>query len=75
MRISLANYAIEDLLQDFRQNLTLLNEIMYAIAIVKGPVAKTYKQNSFKQPIRKLRTQKYKGIQMRNIHKGVRVSC
>ena len=40
MQIKLANYAIEDLLQDFKPNFTLLNETMYYIARVISSLAK-----------------------------------
>ena len=33
MQIKLANYAIEGLLQDFKPNHTLLNEIIYVTAV------------------------------------------
>ena len=38
-----------EVLQDFKTNLTLLDEIIYAIATVINPVTITHKQNSFKQ--------------------------
>ena len=53
MQIKLTNYVIENL-QDFKLNLTLLNEIVYATATVLSPVAVTYKQNLFQVPRWKL---------------------
>ena len=48
MYVKVANYAIKYLLQDFKPNLLLLNEI-YTIATVISPVTIAHKQNSFKQ--------------------------
>ena len=50
MLIRLANYGIKDILIDFNLNLTLLNEIIYAVAPVIRPVAITHKENNFKLP-------------------------
>ena len=44
------NYAIGDLLQFFIPHLTLLNEMIYATATVKSPVAIMHKQNSLSNP-------------------------
>ena len=49
-QIKVAKYAIENVIQNFKPNFTLLNEIIYATV--------TYKQNSFKQPKWKSRKQK-----------------
>ena len=51
MQIKLANYAIEDFLQNFKSNHTLSKEIKYGTATV----TLIPKQNSFKQPKRKFR--------------------
>ena len=48
MKINVANYAIENLLQDFKPYPTLLNEIKYATATVIKPITITHKQNSLK---------------------------
>ena len=63
MLIKVENYAIEDLLHDFKLNLTLLNEIIYLTASMIRPVTITHKQNSFKQPKWKLRIQKSRNIE------------
>ena len=58
MQIKVANYAREDLQQDFKPKLILLNEIRYMTTTVISPVTITHKQNSFKQTKGKLRMQK-----------------
>ena len=45
----MTNYAIEDLQQYFKQNLTILNEIIYATATVISSLFITYEENIFKQ--------------------------
>ena len=54
----LAKYAFENLLQIFKPNLKLFNEIIYAIATAISPVIMTHEENNFKQPKRKLSIQK-----------------
>ena len=44
MLIKLTNYIAEDLLQDFKPNLKLLNEIIYATATVINPVIITQRK-------------------------------
>ena len=78
MRMKVVNYVTEDILQDFKPNLTLLNEIIYANVTVISTVTIKHKQNSFKQPKWKLRRQKeigeYKGeiSTLDEINKGVK---
>ena len=43
MQIKLANYTVEDL-QEFKQNLMLLNEMIHATATVINPVDIIFKQ-------------------------------
>ena len=47
--IKAISYAIEDPLQDLKQNLTLLNEIIYVTATVTTQVTITHEQNCFMQ--------------------------
>ena len=54
----LVNHAIEDLQQDFKPNLTLLNNIVYAIASIINPLAKKETTYCFKKTRRKLKMQK-----------------
>ena len=64
MQIKLANYAMEDQ-RDFKRNLMLLSEIIYATAAEVSPETMTQKQNNFQLPKWKLRMKK-KGIQTSN---------
>ena len=57
MQKKLANCAKQNFHLDFKLNLTILNEIIYATATVISRLIKTHKQNSFKQPKWKLRIQ------------------
>ena len=79
MHIKLANYAIEDLLRDFKPNLMPLNEMIYTTSSVISPVIFTRKQNSCKQLKWKLKIQKeieeYSGEKsiLNEMTKGVKV--
>ena len=42
-------YAIDELLQDFKLNLTLLNEIICTTTTILMPVTITHKQNNVNQ--------------------------
>ena len=53
MQVRLANDAIE-YLQDFKLNISFLNEMVYASAIVITLAVITHKTNCFKKPKEKL---------------------
>ena len=50
IQIKVANYAIEDNLQDFKPKFTILNKIIYVTVTLISPVTITHKQKSFNQP-------------------------